>query len=416
LELKMSIRPEEVRKQFPALKGDIVFFDNPGGTQVPVQVIDRMVAYLRETNANHGGAFETSRRSDEIIDQARGAMADFFNASDPAEVVFGPNMTSLTFNLSRSLALEFKAGDELIVTRLDHDANISPWLKIAEERGVQVHWLDFDVEDCTLKLDQLDRLLSDRTRLVAVGYASNAVGTINPVEEIIQRAHAVGALTYIDAVQYAPHGPLDVQALDCDFLVVSTYKFFGPHVGVLYGKRSLLNRLNAYRVRPAPSEPPGKFETGTQNHEGIAGVLGALEYLAALPGPPDTGSQEEQKSTLKRAMQSIQTYELELSKHLLNTLRTVPGLRIWGLQGPETITQRVPTVSFTLKGHHPRAIASYLGEHGIYTWDGNYYALAVTRRLGVEDQGGMLRVGLTHYNTTEEIDRLGESLQALAEA
>jgi selenocysteine lyase/cysteine desulfurase len=246
-----------------------------------------------------------------------------------------------------------------------------------------------------------------------VGYASNAVGTINPVQEIIQRAHAAGALTYIDAVQYAPHGPIDVQALDCDFLVVSAYKFFGPHVGALYGKQALLERLQAYRVRPAPSQPPGKFETGTQNHEGIAGVLAAVEYLATLGSSPETGEQGSRRSNLKRAMLAIQDYELELSKHLLDTLHAVPGLRIWGLQGPETARQRVPTVSFTLKGHHPRRIATYLGENGIYTWDGNYYALAVTQRLGLEAKGGMLRVGLTHYNTPDEIDRLGEALQAL---
>jgi cysteine desulfurase family protein (TIGR01976 family) len=418
----MPIKPEQVRKDFPALQREVIFFDNPGGTQVPGRVIDRMVSYLRETNANHGGAFETSQRSDEIIADARRAMAAFLNASSPDEIIFGPNMTSLTFNLSRSLARELNPGDEIIVTRLDHDANISPWLKAAEERDAVIRWLDFDVEDCTLQLEQLDQLLSDRTRLVAVGYASNAVGTINPVEDIIQRARAFGALTYIDAVQYAPHGPIDVQGLDCDFLVVSAYKFFGPHLGALYGRHELLERLDAYRVRPAPSEPPGKFETGTQNHEGIAGTLGALEYLAELGDslPPLSDSRREQIGTklnadLHRAMHAIQAYETRLSEKLLDTLSELPGLRIWGLQSSETIEKRVPTVSFTMQGHDPRSIASYLGDHGIYTWDGNYYALAVTERLGLEDQGGMLRVGLAHYNTIEEIDRLGEALSALAE-
>jgi cysteine desulfurase family protein (TIGR01976 family) len=416
MEHSMSIQPAEVRRQFPALDRDVIFFDNPGGTQVPNQVIDRMVAYLRESNANHGGAFETSRRSDEIIHETRQAMAVFLNASEPDEVIFGPNMTSLTFNLSRSLAHELQPDDEIIVTRLDHDANISPWLKIAHEHGVQIRWLDFDVEDCTLRLDQFDDLLSERTRLVAVGYASNAVGTINPVAEIIRRAREAGALTYIDAVQYAPHGPIDVQALDCDFLVVSAYKFFGPHTGALYGRRALLERLNAYRVRPAPSEPPGKFETGTQNHEGLAGTLGALEYLSELGRSLKRAPQATRRSDLTTAMQAIQTYELDLSKHLLDTLQAVPGLHIWGLQDEAALSQRVPTVSFTMQGHSPRAIATYLGERDIYTWDGNYYALAVTQRLGVEEQGGMLRVGLAHYNTLDEIDRLGAALNALARA
>lgn len=412
----MSIQPTEVRRQFPALAREAIFFDNPGGTQVPNQVIDRMVAYLRESNANHGGAFETSQRSDEIIHEARQAMADFLNAQEPQEVIFGPNMTSLTFNLSRSLAHELQPDDEIIVTRLDHDANISPWLKIADERGALIRWLDFDVEDCTLRMSQFEDLLSERTRLVAAGYASNAVGTINPVAELIQRAREVGALTYIDAVQYAPHGPIDVQTLDCDFLVVSAYKFFGPHTGALYGKRALLERLEAYRVRPAPSEPPGKFETGTQNHEGIAGTLGALEYLSELGRSIEHAPDISRRDHLKTAMTAIQAYELGLSRRLLDTLKTVPGLQIWGLQGEATLSQRVPTVSFTMQGHSPRAIATYLGERGIYTWDGNYYALAVTQRLGLEGQGGMLRVGLAHYNTVEEIDRLGAALHALANA
>jgi cysteine desulfurase family protein (TIGR01976 family) len=416
MERMMQIQPERVRKQFPALDRDVIFFDNPGGTQVPNQVIDRMVTYLRETNANHGGAFETSQQSDQLIHDARQAVADFLNAAGPEEVVFGPNMTSLTFNLSRSLAHEIQAGDEIIVTRLDHDANISPWLRIADERGAVVRWLDFDVEDCTLRLDQFDQLLSDRTHLVAVGYASNAVGTINPVQEIIRRSHEKGALTYIDAVQYAPHGPIDVQELDCDFLVASAYKFFGPHVGALYGKHSLLESLDAYRVRPAPSEPPGKFETGTQNHEGIAGTLGAIEYLAKLGKSLDPDSAPDQRANLKRAMLAIQAYELNLSEKLLQTLREVPGLRIWGLQDQTTLTQRVPTVSFTMQDHNPRAIATFLGEQNIYTWDGNYYALAVTERLGLEAQGGMLRVGLAHYNTEAEIERLGVALHRLSTA
>lgn len=416
----MPIDPENVRKNFAALKRDVVFFDNPGGTQVPEQVTDRMLTYLRETNANHGGAFETSQRSDHILDESRQAMADFLNARQPSEIVFGPNMTSLTFMFSRTLGQSLDVGDEIIVTRLDHDANITPWVRIAEETGAVVHWLEFDVEDCTLRMDQFEQLLSNKTRVVAVGYASNAVGTINPVEEICARAHDMGALTYIDAVQYAPHGPIDVQTLNCDFLVVSAYKFFGPHVGALYGRLDLLKKLQANKVRPAPSEPPGKFETGTKNHEGIAGTLGALEYLAELGRtvagesvPSVDQAPTEYRAELVRAMQAIQSYERSLSEKLLDTLLGIPGLRVWGLQDADSLERRVPTISFTLQGHSPRSIATFLGEHGIYTWDGNYYALAVTERLGLEEQGGMLRVGLAHYNTTQEINRLGAVLGEL---
>ncbi|HLC05173.1 MAG TPA: cysteine desulfurase-like protein [Anaerolineales bacterium] len=416
----MPLDPESTRTEFPSLSKEKIFFDNPGGTQVPRRVIDRMVDYLQTANANHGGAFPTSMASDEILDDAHQAMADFLNAEDAREIVFGPNMTTLTFSLSRALAREFKAGDEIIVTRLDHDANISPWLFAAEERGCKVRWLDFDVEDCTLQIERLGDLLNERTRLVAVGYASNAVGTINSVAEIVRQAHECGALCYVDAVQYAPHGPIDVKALDPDFLVVSAYKFFGPHVGALYGKLELLDRLEAYKVRPAPSEPPGKFETGTQNHEGLAGTLGAIEYLAILGeehgkehvtrlGSKFTG----RRLQLKTAMASIQAYEASLSRELIRTLQGEPGIRIWGITDEKDISRRVPTVSFTHERHSPRHIAARLGQEGIYVWDGNYYALAVTERLGLEGHGGMVRVGAAHYNTPEEVERLGQALHRI---
>ena len=416
----MPLDPQQIRSRFPALTSQAIFFDNPGGTQVPNTVVDRMVDYLVRTNANHDGAFATSRASDAVIDEARRAAADFLNAGRPEEIVFGPNMTTLTLGLSRALARQFGQGDEIVVTRLDHDANIAPWLLVAEDRGCTVRWLDFDVEDCTLRMDQLEAALSPRTRLVAVGYASNAVGTINPVAEIVQRAKAAGALTYIDAVQYGPHGPIDVQALDCDFLVVSAYKFFGPHMGVLYGKYDHLDRLRAYKVRPAPDDPPGKFETGTGNFEGMAGVLGAVEYLSWL-GETFGAEQAERyastfsgrRRTLKQAMASIRAYELELSRSLLDTLEPIPGLRIWGLTDRRSLDRRVPTVSFTLEGYSPRRVAEVLDQHGIYVWDGNYYALAVTERLGLEAGGGMVRVGLTHYNTVDEIARLGEALREI---
>jgi cysteine desulfurase family protein (TIGR01976 family) len=416
----MALDPTVIRSNFPALASGAIFLDNPGGTQVAQQTLDAMLDYLVNTNANHGGAFATSLASDELIHDARMAVADFLNAPSPEGIIFGPNMTTLTFNLSRSLALELNSGDEIVVTHLDHDANITPWTLIAEQCGCQVHWLDIDVEDCTLRLDQLHRLLNERTKLVAVGYASNAVGTINPVAEIISAAHQVGALCFVDAVQYAPHGPIDVQALDCDFLVVSAYKVFGPHVGALYGKRSLLERLRAYKVRPAPIEPPGKFETGTQNHEGIAGIFGALKYLTDLGkrfGGEYVGHYSEnfegRRLLLKQAMAAIRDYEMKLSHVLIDTLSKIPSLTIWGITSERDLDRRVPTVSFTMEGLHPRDIAEALGAVGIYVWDGNYYALAVTERLGVEKRGGMVRVGLTHYNTLEEVERLGEALQKL---
>jgi cysteine desulfurase family protein (TIGR01976 family) len=416
----MILDPIQLRAQFPALATGAVYFDNPGGTQVPQRVIDRMVDYLKRSNANLGGAFPTSQASDALIEETRIAVADFLNAASPEEIVFGPNMTSLSFNLSRSIARELNSGDEILVTRLDHDANITPWTTIAEERDCQVHWVDFDVEDCTLRLEHFDTLISERTRLVAAGYASNAVGTINPVAYIIERAHEAGALCFIDAVQYAPHGPIDVQALDCDFLAVSAYKFFGPHIAALYGKKRHLERLPAYRVRPAPSDPPGKFETGTGNHEGIAGLLGALEYLEAVGekygeayAPVYEDRSSNRKLSLKAALAAIQRYEYKLTESLIDRLESIPGLTIWGITDPAQIEQRVPTVSFTLEGFSPRRVARALGEAGIYVWDGNYYALAVTERLGLEEHGGMVRVGPVHYNTLAEIDRLAETLLAM---
>ncbi len=417
----MTLDPARIRACFPALTSPDVYLDNPGGTQVPHHVIDRMVDYLVTKNANHEGAFATSRASDALVDEARRAAADFFNASRPEEIVFGANMTTLTFHLSRSLALGLQPGDEIVVTRLDHDANISPWLRVAEDRGCVVRWLDFDVEDGTLRLDQLDALLTPRTRLVACGYASNALGTINPVAHIIARARQAGALTYIDAVHYAPHAPIDVQALGCDFLVASAYKFFGPHVGVLYGRYDLLEALPAYRIRPAPSLPPGKFETGTGNFEGLAGVLGALDYLTWV-GETFGGEHAERyrptfdgrRLLLKQAMSAIRAHEIEMGGALLTELSSIPGLTIYGLSDPRRLDQRAPTVSFTLAGREPRAVAEALGRQGIYAWDGNYYALAVTERLGLEGTGGMVRVGLAHYNTLQEIERLGTALRRIA--
>ncbi|HNB55178.1 MAG TPA: cysteine desulfurase-like protein, partial [Anaerolineales bacterium] len=368
--------------------------------------IDRITRYLVETNANHGGAFPNSAASDAVIDEARAACADFYHAARPEEIVFGANMTSLTFAFSRAFARTLQPGDTLVITRLDHDANVAPWLQIAEDKGLRVERVDFDVEDGTLRLETLEQALSTRPKLVAVGYASNALGTINPVKRITEMAHQAGALVYVDAVQYAPHGPMDVQDLGCDVLVSSAYKYFATHVGVLYARYGLLDEMRPYKVRPASNEPPGKWETGTGNFEGIAGVLGGLEYLASL-APATSASRREQFVT---AMTAIQTYELALSQALLDTLQAVPGLRLYGLTDPTRLAERVPTFSFTLAGWEPRKLAEFLGERGIYVWDGNYYALSVTERLGLEGNGGMVRVGAVHYNTVEEIHRLGEVL------
>ena len=417
----MSLDLKQIRLQFPSLDRPAIFFDNPGGTQIALQSAERIQRYLLECNANHEGAFPTSLQSDAILAEAHAAMADFLNAARPEEIVFGNNMTTLTLHLSRSLARTLNPGDGIVVTRLDHDANIAPWLLVAEERGCELTWVDFDVEDCTLKLDDFERALERKPKLAAFGYASNAVGTVNPVRKMIRMAHAAGALAYVDAVQYAPHGPIDVQDLGVDFLVCSAYKFFGPHAGVLYGRGELLEELKAYKVRPASDSLPGKWETGTQNHEGIAGVLGALEYLEWL-GESFGGEQEEglrerykgRRLELKKAMTAVRAYEFELSRALLETLGSVPGLRLYGLADPRRLDERLPTFSFRLGEKHPRQMAEALAAAGIYAWDGNYYALAVTERLGVEESGGMLRVGAVHYNTLEEVARLGEVLKEIA--
>lgn len=414
----MTLDPTLVRQQFPSLDRPDIFLDNPGGTQIARQSAEHIQRYLLECNANHGGAFRTSLESDAVLDEAHQAMADFLNAASGDEIVFGPNMTTLTFSLSRALARTLNPGDEILVTRLDHDANISPWLLAAEDRGCQVTWVDFDVEDCTLSLESFARALDRKPKIAAFGYASNAVGTINPVAALTSMAHEAGALVFIDAVQYAPHGPIDVQQVGCDFLVCSAYKFFGPHVGALYGRYELLDELRAYKVRPAPSDPPGKFETGTQNHEGIAGVLGALEYFEWLASAFGDALGTEpalsgRRLALKRAMSAVQAYELDLSRALIAALERIPSLRIHGITDMARLDQRVPTVSFTLPGRSPRALAEALGERGVYVWDGNYYALAVTERLGLEHSGGMVRVGAAHYNTLEEIARLGETMHEI---
>lgn len=410
----MKYDTDLVRRKFPALARPAVFFDNPAGTQIAQSSIDRINQYLIHTNANHGGTFATSIESDAVVDDARLAAAEFLGAGRPEEIVFGPNMTTLTLHISRSIARTFSTGDRIVVTRLDHDANITPWTLIAEDKGLNVEWVDFDVETGKLRLETLEAALEKKPKLVSVGYASNALGTINPVKQITEMAHDAGAWVFVDAVQYAPHGIIDVQSLDVEFLACSAYKFYGPHIGLLYGKYDLLDEMKAYKVRPASDLPPGKYETGTQSFEGIAGVLGALEFYAWVGeefGSPADGSRQR---LLRAGMAAAREYEEGLSKALLARLKAIPEVTIYGQDDTEDVGQRVPTVAINVQGKHPQQVAEALAKRDIYVWSGNYYALAVTERLGVEDSGGMVRIGAAQYNTDEEIERLGVALEAIA--
>jgi len=415
----MPMDVKVVRQQFPSLDRPAIFLDNPAGTQISRHSLERINRYLLECNANHEGKFETSRKSDEILHEAHAAMADFLNAERPEEIIFGNNMTTLTLHISRSLARTLQAGDNILVTRLDHDANIAPWMLIAEDKGCNLIWVDMDVENGTLDLDDFAKALERRPKIAAFGYASNLLGTVNPVKKLTKMAKEAGALVYIDAVQYAPHGSIDVQEVGCDFLVCSSYKFFGPHAGALYGKYDLLNELKAYKVRPASDELPYKFETGTQNHEGLAGVLGALEYFEWLGG--QFGAEKAQswkeagfkgrKLTFKQGMSAIRTHEYGLSRALIEVIESIPGTHIHGVTDMDRLDERVPTVSFTLDGKDPEKIADAIGRQNVYVWNGHNYALAIVERLGLLEAGGMIRVGPVHYNTLDEINQFGEVLR-----
>jgi cysteine desulfurase family protein (TIGR01976 family) len=425
-----------VRPQFPSLKQTVngqpaAFLDGPAGTQVPQRVIDAVRDYYGESNANTCGAFSTSRRSDAILASGHAAMADFLGCAAD-EVYFGPNMTTLTFALARAIGRDLQSGDEIVVTTLDHDANVAPW-RALEEKGIVVRQADIREQDCTLDINDLRSKITPRTKLVAVGYASNAVGTINPVEEIVRIAHDAGALAFVDAVHYAPHGSIDVRALDCDFLACSPYKFFGPHAGCVYGKREHLLRLRPYKVRPAADTMPDRWETGTQTHECIAGVSAAIDYLADLGRrclggrsfSSDINAQRQggasapeesisRREALLSAYRAIRQHEMSLASRMIKGLIEIPSLRFFGISDPSRFADRVPTVAIRLPNHTPLQIATFLGNRGIFTWDGNYYALNLTERLGVEKDGGFLRIGVVHYNSGEEIDRLLAALSELA--
>jgi cysteine desulfurase family protein (TIGR01976 family) len=415
-----------VRAQFPALAQTVnghpaVFLDGPGGTQVPQRVIDAISDYLRRDNANTCGAYATSRRTDAMLADARAAMADFLNCSAD-EIVFGLNMTALTFAMSRAIGRELGPGDEILVTRLDHDANVTPWLAL-EEKGVTVRWVEIHEDDCTLDVEDLAAKINSKTRLVAIGYASNAVGTINPVKEIVRLAHTFGALAYVDAVHYAPHGLIDVAALDCDFLVCSTYKFYGPHMGVLYGKREHLARLRPYKVRPLTDAVPLRWEWGTLNHECIAGITACVDYIADLGRRTHLHMQPHaatRRAAIIAAFESIHRYEHALMKRLITGISEIPQLKIYGITDPDCFGWRCPTLAVRVVNQTaeqtPLALATKLGDRGFFTWDGNYYALNLTERLDVEKSGGFLRIGLVHYNTVEEVDRLLGALREIVVA
>ncbi|MSU80631.1 MAG: cysteine desulfurase-like protein [Gemmataceae bacterium] len=392
----------QTRSQFPALTNHAgaIFFDGPAGTQVPQRVIDAIVHYLAHTNANHGGVFATSVESDRVTDAAHQAMADFLNAPSPGEILFGNNMTSLAFHLSRSVAKVLKPGDEVMVTRLDHDANVSPWVLAARDAGATVRWISVNKDDCTLDLASFRRQISDKTKWVAVGLASNGVGTINDVATITREAKQAGATVFLDAVHYAPHGPIDVQSLGCDFLACSAYKFFGPHVGILWGRRELLETLPCYKVRPSSMELPGKWMTGTQNHECLAGVVAAVDYLADL-APPNAN----RRARIVHAMSAIRDYEKTLSERLLNGLAARPRFRVLGIRDVKRVAERAPTISITAKDVTPQKFAEHLASRQIFAWAGNSYALEVSEQLGLEPNG-FLRLGMVHYNTPAEIDRV----------
>ena len=416
---------DSIRSRFPSLRrpgsdGEpVAWLDGPAGTQVVDTCLRAVNDYLLNSNSNHLGAFAASAETDELVHDVRLAMADFLGATDADEVSFGANMTTITYALSRAIGATLQPGDEIVVTRLDHDANVAPWLAIAAERDVTVRWVGIDEDDCTLDMAQLERAMGPRTRLVAVGLASNAVGTINPIPEISKLVHAVGAQLWVDAVHAAPHLAVDVSALGADYLVCSPYKFYGPHLGVLWGRRELLDALPHYHVRPAGDAIPGRFETGTQPHELLAGLGGTIRYLekvgitqggaAGLPGQDD----RHRRTRLLAAMSAIRRYESGLVRQLIERVSAVPGARIHGIVDPARASERCPTIAVTLEGHRPRDISRYLGERGIYTWDGHYYAWELIAALGLAERGGMVRVGLVHYNTGGEIERLGAALEEL---
>jgi len=419
----MALNIKTIREQFPALalkdEGKArIYLDNPGGTQVPRQVLERMEHYLIHTNSNHGGPFRTSVESDKVLEDAHQGMADMLNAKSADEIIFGANMTSLTFAVSRSIGRLLKRGDAILLTRMDHDGNVGPWLHLADDLGLEVKWLNFDLETYEYDLTEAESIFKNNNiKLAAINYASNCLGTINNVKALTEMAHHSETLVFVDAVQYVPHGPTDVQDIGCDFLACSPYKFFGPHQGILWGKAEMLEKLEAYKVRPADNFAPGKFETGTQLHEGQAGTLGVLEYLEWLGETMGAEYLENfpefsgRRKKLHAAMLAIQDYEQTLSSRLIEGLQNLAGVDVKGISAVKDLARRVPTVSFTVKNQNPEEIAVKLSAENIFVWHGHNYALEAVRLLGIEEAGGVVRIGPVHYNTLEEIDRTLEVLK-----
>jgi cysteine desulfurase family protein (TIGR01976 family) len=406
-----SLDVVRARARFPSLTrtsdgSPVVFADAPGGTQVPDTVIEAVARYLRGSNANAHGAFVTSQETDSLIADAHRAAADLLGA-DPDEVVFGPNATSLLFQVSRSVGRTLRPGDEVVVTRLDHDANIRPWVMAAEDAGATVRWVDIRDEDVTLDVESFEAALGDRTKVVAFTLASNAVGTVTPATELARLAHArTDAIVAIDAVHAAQHRRIDVAELEADLLVCSPYKIFGPHLGLLFGRRELLRSLSPYKVRPADDDLPFRWETGTQNHEGLAGFVAAAEYLA------DIGGGGERRPAITKAMAAIRAHEAELSRRFLDGIAALEDVSLFGIADGARIDERTPTFAVRIADAHPLDTAKVLAERGVFVWDGHYYALELMERLGLQETGGAVRIGFCHYNTKDEVGRVVDALIA----
>ncbi len=414
----MQIDLETIRAQFPALSETDnglarLFFDNPAGTQVPIQVAQKMSECLLHKSANLGGNFATSDLADAAVSDSRAAMADFLNAPSPDEIIFGQNMTTLTLHVSRSIGRQFNAGDEIVLSQMDHDANVYPWVLLARDLDLKIRWLPFDPETFEFDLSKLDELLNEKTRLVCVGGASNLTGTINDIKTISRKAREAGAWSYIDAVQSAPHIATDVQDIGCDFLTCSAYKFFGPHQGILWGKRDVLEQLEPYKVRPSPAELPWCFETGTQSHEGMVGTAAAVDYFAWIGETMAGAHLSSRAGQVRAAMEYLFEYESVLARHLIDGLVQIPGVKIQGISSDDAMNRRVPTVSFTHARHASSFIAEELARQNIFVWSGHNYAVEAAKTLGIYDNGGAVRVGPVHYNSIAEIDVLLQAVNSL---
>ncbi len=402
---------DQVRSQFPALNGPSAFVDNPAGTQVPRQVIEAVTAAMSGAASNLGGQFESSRSADAIYARAHDSMAELLGAASGGEITIGQSMTMLTFHISRSLGRLWKPGDEIIVTRMDHEGNVAPWVHLAEEHGLTLRWLPFNKDSWRIEPQDLQALLTDRTRLLALNYASNLTGSINPVAELTAIAKRAGALVYVDAVQLVPHGLTDVQQLGCDFLACSSYKFFGPHLGVLWGRADLLRQLYPYAARCSTKDLPGRHELGTPQTELFAGLAAAADYMVWLG--ESNGAGGTRRARIAAAYETATAYEMPLTQQLIDGLRRIPGLQVQGISNANRLYERVPTVSFTHPQHRNSVLARALGDQGINVWSGHNYAYEVARYLGLDESEGVLRIGLAHYNTAAEVERIVQALRKL---